>query len=117
MAINETVTGQNSVAITGAATGGESIGVLGKGDTNGMQAKGPANGVFAKGKGWCGVVGISESTAGGFGGLCRQYRWGHWCGGEQARSGLAYMVKLRVSTMGLLACGVNIRALALGSRP
>ena len=26
-----------------------------------------ANGVFAKGKGWCGVVGISESTSGGFG--------------------------------------------------
>ncbi len=67
MAINETATGQNSVAITGAATGGESIGVLGKGDTNGIQAEGGANGVFAKGKGWCGVVGISESTSGGFG--------------------------------------------------
>jgi hypothetical protein len=67
MAINETATGQNSVAITGSATGGESIGVLGKGDTNGIQAEGGANGVFAKGKGWCGVVGISESTSGGFG--------------------------------------------------
>ncbi len=67
MAINETAAGQNSIAITGSATGGESIGVFGKGDTNGMQAEGGANGVFAKGKGWCGVVGISESTSGGFG--------------------------------------------------
>jgi hypothetical protein len=35
--------------------------------TNGLQAEGGANGVLAKGKGWCGVVGISESTSGGFG--------------------------------------------------
>lgn len=67
MAINEKVAGQNSVAITGTATGENSAGVLGKGDTNGIQAEGGANGLFANGKGWCGVVGLSQSTTGGFG--------------------------------------------------
>lgn len=55
MAINETVSGENSVAITGTAEGGNTLGVLGKGD---------ASGVRGEGKGWHGVVGISE---GGFG--------------------------------------------------
>jgi hypothetical protein len=67
MAINEKVAGQNSVAITGTATGENSAGVLGKGDTNGIQAEGGANGLFANGKSWCGVVGLSQSTTGGFG--------------------------------------------------
>lgn len=67
MAINENVAGQNSVAITGTATGENSAGVLGKGDTNGIQAEGGANGLFANGKSWCGVVGLSQSTTGGFG--------------------------------------------------
>ncbi len=61
------VTGDNSIAVTGTATGNNSVGVLGKGDTNGVQTEGGANGVFATGKGWCGVVGLSESTSGGFG--------------------------------------------------
>jgi len=67
MAINEKAAGTNSVAITGTATGNNSTGVIGKGDTNGAQVEGGANGVIATGKGWCGVVGISESTTGGFG--------------------------------------------------
>src|SRR5215813_643272 len=67
MAINEKAAGTNSVAITGTATGNNSTGVVGKGDTNGAQVEGGANGVIATGKGWCGVVGISESTTGGFG--------------------------------------------------
>jgi hypothetical protein len=67
MAIDEKVAGQNSVAITGTATGENSAGVLGKGDTNGIQAEGGANGLFANGKSWCGVVGLSQSTTGGFG--------------------------------------------------
>jgi len=67
MAINEKAAGTNSVAITGTAAGNNSTGVVGKGDTNGAQVEGGANGVIATGKGWCGVVGISESTTGGFG--------------------------------------------------
>jgi hypothetical protein len=59
--------GENSVAITGTATGGNSVGVLGRGDTNGLQADGGANGLFANGRSWCGVVGLSQSTTGGFG--------------------------------------------------
>jgi hypothetical protein len=57
MAINETVNGPNSIAITGTATGGSTHGVLGRGDV----------GVRGDGKTWHGVAGISESTTGGFG--------------------------------------------------
>lgn len=67
MAINETATGTNSVAIQGSATGENSAGVAGKGETNGVQAEGGGNGLFATGRGWCGVIGISDSTTGGFG--------------------------------------------------
>jgi len=67
MAINQRAAGKNSIAITGTATGDNSVGVFAKADTNGVQAEGGANGVIATGKGWCGVVGISESTSGGFG--------------------------------------------------
>jgi len=59
--------GENTLAITETATRGNSVGLSGKGDVNGVQAEGGANGVHATGKGWCGVVGISESTSGGFG--------------------------------------------------
>ena len=59
--------GENTLAITETATRGNSVGLSGKGDVNGVQAEGGANGVLATGKGWCGVVGISESTSGGFG--------------------------------------------------
>jgi len=59
--------GKDSVAVTGIAAGENSTGVLGKGATNGIRAEGGANGVFANGKTWCGVVGLSESTTGGFG--------------------------------------------------
>lgn len=59
MAINETVTGNDSVAITGIASAGEStVGIKGVGDSVGVQGKGKA---------WHGVEGISESTIGGFG--------------------------------------------------
>jgi len=61
------VTGKDSVAVTGKAKGENSVGILGRGDTNGVQTEGGANGVIATGKTWCGVVGLSESTTGGFG--------------------------------------------------
>lgn len=59
MAINETVTGNDSVAITGTASAGErTVGVKGIGDSVGVQGKGKA---------WHGVEGISDSIIGGFG--------------------------------------------------
>jgi hypothetical protein len=59
MAINETVTGNDSIAITGTASAGErTVGVKGIGDSVGVQGKGKA---------WHGVEGISDSTIGGFG--------------------------------------------------
>ena len=89
MAINETVTGPNSVAITGTATGEGSIGIHGKGDAVGVQGNGKGwhgvvgfseggfgvygegltggSGVVGKSKGWHAVAGFSESTTGGFG--------------------------------------------------
>jgi hypothetical protein len=66
-AIIGSVTGTNSIAVTGTAAGDNSVGVSGQADTNGVVAEGGANGLFAKGKGWCGVIGISESTSGGYG--------------------------------------------------
>lgn len=66
MAINETATGKDSVAITGTATGESSLGVLGKGELWGLRGDGPV-GVRGDGKTWHGVEGISESTSGGFG--------------------------------------------------
>ena len=59
MAIEQTVTGDDSVAITGTAFPGErTIGVKGIGD---------ATGVRGEGKRWNGVEGISTSTTGGVG--------------------------------------------------
>ncbi len=59
MAINETATGNDSVAITGTASAGErTVGVKGIGDSVGVRGEG---------KGWHGVEGISSSTIGGFG--------------------------------------------------
>lgn len=59
MAINETATGNQAVAVTGTATAGEgTIGVLGVGD---------AIGVRGDGKTWHGVAGLSQSTIGGAG--------------------------------------------------
>lgn len=58
MAINETATGANSIAVTGTATGESTIGILGKGDAVGVQGDG---------KNWHGVAGLSESTIGGNG--------------------------------------------------
>ncbi len=49
------------------AQSGGGAGVYADSQVNGVQAEGGANGVFAKGKSWCGVIGISESTSGGFG--------------------------------------------------
>ncbi len=49
------------------ANSGGGIGVYAESQVNGLQAEGGANGVYAKGKSWCGVIGISESTTGGFG--------------------------------------------------
>lgn len=59
MAINETVSGNDSVAITGTATPGErTIGVGGRGDAVGVQGRGAR---------WNGVEGLSSSTIGGAG--------------------------------------------------
>ncbi|MCI0401628.1 MAG: hypothetical protein L0Z68_10120 [Gammaproteobacteria bacterium] len=59
MAINETVTGNDSIAITGTASAGErTVGVKGVGDSVGVRGEG---------KGWHGVEGISGSTIGGHG--------------------------------------------------
>ena len=59
MAITETATGNDSVAITGIASEGErTVGVVGQGDSVGVKGVG---------KGWHGVEGISQSTIGGFG--------------------------------------------------
>jgi hypothetical protein len=57
--INETVTGNDSVAITGTASAGErTLGVKGIGDSTGVRGEGKA---------WNGVEGISQSTIGGAG--------------------------------------------------
>lgn len=58
MPINETVTGDDSIAITGKAEGDRTVGVLGKGDSVGIKGVGQT---------WHGVVGLSNSTSGGFG--------------------------------------------------
>jgi hypothetical protein len=59
MAINETATGNDSVAITGTASASErTIGVKGVGDSTG---------VHGEGKAWNGVEGVSQSTIGGSG--------------------------------------------------
>src|ERR1700752_3725964 len=59
MAISETATGNDSVAITGTASAGErTIGVKGIGDSTG---------IHGEGKSWNGVEGISHSTIGAFG--------------------------------------------------
>ncbi|WP_406387564.1 hypothetical protein [Streptomyces sp. NBC_00887] len=59
MAINESVTGDDSVAITGTAHPGErTVGVGGRGDAVGVQGKGTR---------WHGVEGLSSSAIGGAG--------------------------------------------------
>ncbi|MCM3870494.1 MAG: hypothetical protein ND895_07375 [Pyrinomonadaceae bacterium] len=67
MAINETATGPNSIAVTATASGEETVGVLGKGDTQGVRGEGGAVGVRGIGNTWHGVAGLSKSTIGGFG--------------------------------------------------
>jgi hypothetical protein len=39
MAVDEAVTGENSIAITGTATGSKTVGVLGRGDAQGVREK------------------------------------------------------------------------------
>jgi hypothetical protein len=65
-AVNGSVNGTNSVAVTGTATGKDSLGVLGKGELWGVRAQG-AIGLRGEGQTWHGVEGISQSTTGGFG--------------------------------------------------
>lgn len=68
MAINETATGNGSVAITGTATGVGSRGVIGKSDHGGVKGEGDKGaGVWGMSKQWMGVHGQSESTTGGAG--------------------------------------------------
>lgn len=89
MTINETVSGENTVAITGTAEGGNTLGVLGKGGASGVRGEGKTwhgvvgiseggfgvygtnttggTGVVGESKGWMGVYGKSESTTGGAG--------------------------------------------------
>jgi hypothetical protein len=65
-ALKGEVAGENSIAVTGTATGKSSLGVLGKGELWGVRGDGPV-GVRGDGKTWNGVEGFSESTSGGFG--------------------------------------------------
>jgi len=58
VAIVENVSGTAAVAITGNATGQDTVGV---------RASGDAVGVHGDGRGWNGVQGVSESTTGGAG--------------------------------------------------
>lgn len=59
MTVNETTTGNDTVAITGTASAGErTVGVKGIGDSVGVRGEGKA---------WNGVEGISQSTIGGAG--------------------------------------------------
>ncbi len=68
MAINENITGKDSVAITGTASGENSRGVLGKSDHGGVKGEGDkGSGVLGISKQWMGVHGKSESTNGGAG--------------------------------------------------
>ena len=59
MAVNETVTGNNAVAIKGTATG--------SGETTGVHGVADAVGVRGDGKNWHGVAGLSDSSTGGSG--------------------------------------------------
>jgi len=59
MAIKETATGNDAVAVAGTASAGER--------TIGVQGAGDSIGVHGEGKNWHGVEGISQSTVGGFG--------------------------------------------------
>jgi len=66
--MDETTSGNDSVAITGTASPGErTVGVKGIGDSVGVRGEGKA---------WHGVEGISQSTIGGLGGPC----WGQHSG-------------------------------------
>lgn len=68
MAINETATGNGSVAITGTATGVGSRGVIGKSDHGGVKGEGDKGaGVWGTSKHGHGVQGQSESAEGSFG--------------------------------------------------
>jgi hypothetical protein len=69
MAINETATGSNSVAITGTADGEKCVGLfgIGNGDGTGVKGEGTGTGVWGIGHTWMGVYGNSESTTGGAG--------------------------------------------------
>jgi len=66
-AVKGQVNGETAMFATETSPRGNNVGLFGKGDVNGVQAEGGANGVIATGKGWCGVIGLSESISGGFG--------------------------------------------------
>jgi hypothetical protein len=66
--MDETTSGNDSVAITGTASAGErTLGVKGIGDSTGIRGEGKA---------WNGVEGISQSTIGGLGGPCWRQHFG-----------------------------------------
>lgn len=89
MAINESVSGENSISVTGTATGPNSLGVLGKGEAVGVRGESQkwhaviglntgsqgagvyghssGTGVIGESRTWMGVHGKSESTTGGAG--------------------------------------------------
>jgi hypothetical protein len=81
MTINEIVSGNDSVAITGTAQGDTTLGVRGVGDSTGVQGIGKA---------WNGVEGFSDSTIGGVGvfGAARGSGTGVWGQGKGSGFGV-----------------------------
>jgi hypothetical protein len=86
MAINEIVAGDNAIAITGTATGKETLGVLGTGDAQGVRGEGGNVGVVGKGTNWVGVFGETKAPAAvGSAGV-----WGDGKDGGDGVKGVAY---------------------------
>ena len=89
MAIDERISGPNSIAIKGTATGSETVGVLGKGDAQGVRGEGGAVGVRGIGNTWHGIAGLSKSTSGGAGVFGHHAAGGTGVHGECAGTGKA----------------------------
>lgn len=98
MPINETATGNGSVAITGTASAGEfTVGVFGQGDSVGVRGVGKA---------WNGVEGVSNSTIGGAGVFGANTSGGSGVGGE-SKNGVGVYGKSESTTGGAGVVGEN----------